>query len=80
MEKKIIEILKSKAIEIDNFNNAVLATDFKELAKELDALFAKRIVMHRRELLTAYDKSMELEHCWYLGTEDDDKTKFLSSL
>ena len=44
MGKEILEILMNNKSEVDNFNDAVFETDFIKVTKELDALFAKRIV------------------------------------
>jgi hypothetical protein len=34
-------------------------------------------VSNRMELLKAYDKFAEMEHAWFIGTEEETKGKFL---
>tara|TARA_R110002167_G_scaffold178527_1_gene378287 strand:- start:1662 stop:1877 length:216 start_codon:yes stop_codon:yes gene_type:complete len=40
-------------------------------------LFDLLVVSQQRELLKAYDKFAEMEHAWFIGTEEETKEKFL---
>lgn len=35
------------------------------------------VASQQRELLEAYDKFSEIEHAWFIGTEEETKEKFL---
>jgi Mg2+ and Co2+ transporter CorA len=41
MKEKIIEVLERFQSEVDNFNDAVFASDYKQVAEEIDKLYKK---------------------------------------
>lgn len=47
MKDKLRELLYKYTDKVDNWNDAIFTDEFDDLVDELDALFAKRIVIRR---------------------------------
>ena len=78
IDKKIKDLKDFIKEKTDQGTANYLAKEIREICGmvESEQLLIQR-VSNQRELLEAYDKFAEMEHSWFLGTEEETKEKFL---